>query len=135
MRSATFVLCVFLVGCAASSAKRGEELMESVMTYNDGLRWDRLASAASRVPPAEREDFIDEHDELSDNLRITDWEVIQLEHVGKSRARVQVKYTWYLDDEGIVRETQTHQKWEKRAKAWLLVEEEFARGDEMPGVM
>jgi hypothetical protein len=109
--------------------------MESVVTYNEGIRWDRLATAASRVPVAEREDFIDLREELAENLRIADWEVVQVKRVGDSRAKVSVKYTWYLDDEGIVHETQTSQKWERRAKAWVLVAEEFARGDEMPGVM
>ena len=126
---------ILLGGCATTSAQRGEALMESVITYNDGIRWDRLAAAASRVPAAEREDFIDERESLAENLRIADWEVVRVKHVGDSRAKVQVKYTWYLDDEGVVHETQTSQKWERRAKAWVLVDEKFARGDEMPGIM
>jgi hypothetical protein len=124
-----------VTACGGPQATRAEDLMDGVMTYNEGLRWDRLPAAASRVPAAERADFIDEHDELADNLRITDWEVVQVEHEGSAKARVQVKYTWYLDDEGVVHETQTNQAWERRAKAWVIVEEERLRGDEMPGVM
>ena len=35
-------------GCGAAP-KRGEELMDSVLTYNDGVRWGRFAAAASRA--------------------------------------------------------------------------------------
>jgi hypothetical protein len=103
------------------------------MTYNDGIRWDRLAVAASRVPPAEREDFVDEKDELGEDLKITDWEVKRVK-AERGKARVHVEYTWYLDDEGIVRETHAIQRWEQRGSAWLMVGERRLRGAEMPGL-
>jgi hypothetical protein len=125
-------LSVLLAACGAAP-KRGEDLMESVMTYNDGIRWDRLAVAASRVPPAEREDFVDEKDELGEDLKITDWEVKRVKSE-KGKARVHIEYTWYRDDEGIVRETHAIQQWEQRGSAWLMVGERRLRGAEMPGL-
>ena len=116
------LLSGILAACGAS-AKKGEDLMESVMTYNDGLRWERITAAASQVPPAERADFVDERDGLAKNLKITDWEVLQVEHPRDGIAEVEVKYTWYLDDEGVVHTTMAMQHWERRAKAWLLVED------------
>jgi len=127
------LICSGAFGCGGVP-KQGEPLMESVTTYNDGVRWDRLAIAASRVPVAEREDFIDEKDELTETLKITDWEIKRVSDDGPGRARVHVKYTWYRDDEGVVRHTQAVQKWERKGKAWLIVDERYARGDEMPGL-
>jgi hypothetical protein len=127
------IVSVMLAGCGAAP-KRGENLMESVMTYNDGIRWDRLAVAASRVPPAEREDFVDEKDQLGEDLKITDWEVKRVKAEGDKKARVHVEYTWYKDGEGIVRETHAIQRWEQRGSAWLIVGERRLRGAEMPGL-
>jgi hypothetical protein len=126
------LLSVFLAGCGATR-KRGEALMESVTVYNDGIRWDRLAVAASRVPAAGRDEFVDERDQLGDDLKITDWEVKRVRQDGR-RARVHVEYTWYRDDEGIVRETHAVQRWEQRGKVWLIVDERRLRGAEMPGL-
>ena len=127
------IAIVAFAGCAAAP-KKGEDLMESVMTYNEGVRWDRLTAAASRVPPAEREDFVDERDELSEDLEITDWEVKRVTDRSDHQAYVHVKYTWYKSDEGIVHETHAKQSWERKGKAWLIVDERRTRGEEMPGL-
>jgi hypothetical protein len=121
------------VGCGAAP-KQGEDLMTSVRTYHEGIRWERLTAAASRVPPAEREDFVDERDELAEDLKITDWEVKRVADKGDDEAFVHVKYTWYLADVGTVHETHARQRWERKGKAWLIVEEERTRGEEMPGL-
>jgi hypothetical protein len=133
-RLAIVMLAAALLGGCGAAPKRGEEMMDSVRTYNDGVRWGRLANAASRVPPDEREDFVDERDELADELHITDWEVVRVKEVSDGKASVHVKYTWYQDAEGIVRETTAVQRWERRGKAWLIVEERRTRGVEMPGL-
>src|SRR5438045_1953613 len=108
------IAAVAVLSACMSSAQKGESLMESVTTYNAGLRCARLTAAASQIPPPEREDFVDSRDDLAKTLKITDWEVLQVEHPSDGRATVEVKYTWYLDDEGIVHTTQTHQHWQRR---------------------
>ena len=132
-RTAIVIVLSGALACGATP-KRGEPLIESVTTYNDGVRWDRLAAAASRVPIAEREDFIDERDELAETLKITDWEIKRVSEDGADRARVHVKYTWYRDDEGTVRHTTAVQRWERKGHAWLIVDERRTRGDRMPGL-
>lgn len=127
------IVALGLAGCGAAP-KSGEDLMTSVRTYNEGIRWDRLTAAASRVPPPEREDFVDERDELGENLKISDWEVKRVMDKRKDQAYVHVKYTWYLNSEGIVRETHAKQTWERKGKAWLIVDERRTRGEEMPGL-
>jgi len=133
MRHALILVVVLVAGCA-SKQRQGDELMDSVMTYNEGVRWERLAAAATRVPPAERDDFVDERDQLAEDLRISDWEIKRVRQRGERRAEIHVKYTWYRDDEGIVHETHAMQRWERRGRAWLIVGEERLRGDEMPGL-
>ena len=120
-------------GCGAAP-KRGEELMDSVLTYNDGVRWGRFAAAASRVPPAERPDFVDERDELADDLHISEWDVVKVEQVTEDQARVQIKYSWFLDSVGTVQHTQALQRWQRSGKAWVMVDERRVRGEEMPGL-
>jgi hypothetical protein len=135
-RRTTLLIGVLISGglAACAAAPRGETLLESVTVYNDGVRWQRLPIAASRVPPAERDEAIDAWDRLADQLVITDWEVRRVEAGGPRRAVVHVKYTWYRPDEGTVRETHAAQHWEQRGKAWLIVEERRTRGEEMPGL-
>jgi hypothetical protein len=136
----TRTLTVAMIAAAAAAAgcggaqKRGDELMASVTTYNDGVRWGRFAAAAAVVPPAEREDFVDERDDLEDDLRISDWQLVKVKAVGERRARVQIEYTWFLDSVGTVHETQAEQRWELHGKAWLMVDERYKKGEPMPGL-
>jgi hypothetical protein len=130
------VLAALLVLTAcAGKQKQTENLIKTSTGFQEGLRWGRFEEAASHVPPAEREAFLDEHDELAEELRIDDYEVIRI-HFKDSHeeARVQVKYTWHMDGEGIVKETVTDQTWLLHGTAWLLEDEVLKRGEPMPGV-
>lgn len=130
--SLTMAALAVLAGCGGAP-RRTESLMESVMTYNDGVRWERLPVAASRVPPAEREDFIDERDQLAEDLKITDWEVVRVRSDERG-AKVHVKYTWYEEEIGTVHETHALQRWRPLGQAWVIIAEHRLRGEEMPGL-
>lgn len=130
MRAIWFVM---LAACAAP--KSGDTLAESVRAYNDGVRWERFAVAANHVPPAERSMFVDEADDRAHDLRITDYEVVRVDNKSDKLASVQVKLSWYLDSEGILRETQSEQTWERHGKTWWMVDETRLKGYEMPGLM
>jgi hypothetical protein len=118
---------------ACGHAPRGESLLDAARTYNDGVRWERFAAAAVAIPPAEREAFLDERDELAEDLRITDCEVVRVKDEGDS-ATIQVKLNWYLESEGIAHDTWAKQTWEHHGKSWRIVAEERVRGDAMPGL-
>ena len=133
-RLAVVVVVASLAACA-SPQKRTESLLETSTRFQEGLRWRRFEDAASHVPPAEREDFLDEHDKLDADLRIDDYEVIRVHFKdGHEEAQVQVKYSWHLDGEGVVKETVTDQKWKLHGSAWWLEEEAKKRGEDMPGI-
>src|SRR5574338_205553 len=129
MRAIWFVM---LAACAAP--KSGDTLVESVRAYNDGVRWERFAVAANHVPPQERSMFVDEADERADDVKITDYEVVRVDSKSDKLASVQVKLSWYLDSEGILRETRSEQTWERHGKTWWMVDETRLKGDEMPGL-
>jgi hypothetical protein len=136
IRTAPLALVVLGVGslaaCGAAS-RGGETLLDSVRTYHEGVRWSRIPVAASRIPPAERADFISEWDELADDLRITDYEVVAVAEADRT-AKVEIKYTWYLDSRQVVHETRAAEKWERAGKVWLKVSDSRSRGEPMPGL-
>lgn len=119
------------LGCGGAAPR--DTLLETVQTYNDGVRWQRFAAAAVAVPPAEREQFLDERDQLAEDLRITDYEVVRVADHG-ARAEIQVKLTWFRDSEGTVHDTWARQRWERQGGAWRVVDERRVRGEPMPGL-
>jgi hypothetical protein len=133
MKTRVVLLAAFAaLGACAGGAQR-DALMESVTTYNEGVRWERFTAAAAVVPPAEREEFLDEREELARDLRITDYEVVRVASKG-DRAEIQIKLTWYLDTRGTVHDTWVRQRWERHGPAWRVVDERRVRGEAMPGL-
>jgi hypothetical protein len=129
---AIVTVAALAAGCA-SRARNAEALLDSVRTYHEGLRWSRIPVAASRIPPDERGEFIAAWDQLGEDLRITDYEVIQVAEAERA-AKVEVKYTWYLDSRQIVHETRVGEDWEKKGEVWIRVGERRLRGEPMPGL-
>jgi hypothetical protein len=121
-------------GCGGMQ-QRTETLTDAIQTYNEGVRWGRYSAAATKLMPAERDAFLDERDQLSADLRITDYDVIRVSAAGDpSRATVQIKYTWFLDSVGTVHETSSLQDWERHGKVWIMAAEHRLRGEAMPGL-
>lgn len=121
-----------LAGCAGAP-RSGETLLESVRTYNDGIRWQRFAAAAGRLPAAERSAFVDEWDARADDLKVADYEIVDLVARGDV-AQVQVKISWYGEREGTLHDTHARQIWRRAGKIWLLTDEVRMRGAAMPGL-
>lgn len=130
----SIVAVLSLAACGARQ-QNSETLAESIRSYNEGIRWQRYAIAAALIPPAERSKFVEEMDERAEDLRITDYEVVNVARSGKAEAKVQVKVSWYMDSEGTLRETHAVQTWQRTGKTWMMVEEARMRGHEMPGLL
>lgn len=130
-----FLVCGGLLACGGS-LKRSHDLNYDVRAYNEGVRWAKLPQAATRILPSEREAFLDEREELEEELRIDDFEIMRLKMVGKGQdyANVQIKWTWHLDRQGIVRSTTSRQKWRRYGSRWIMLREAHVRGYEMPGI-
>ena len=133
-RAGAVIVAVSLVlGACASAPKSGETLMESVWTYHEGLRWQRFAAAAGRLPPSERSAFIDEWDARASELKVTDYEIVDMAQRG-DQATVQVKISWYGESEGTLHDTHARQSWRRQGRVWVLFDEVRVRGPAMPGL-
>jgi hypothetical protein len=131
-----WIVALACAGAAAcgSTQKPGRQLMDDVRTYQEGLRWRRYEDSASRLPAKVREMFLDVHEELDDELRVDDYEIMRVKFDGEKLAMVQVKITWHLDSVGIVHDTVVEQKWRLHKRSWYLVGEQQRRGEEIPGL-
>ena len=134
MRAALMAILMLGCSCGAAGMRDESELSESIRLFNDGVRWERFAAAATAVPPRERSQFVEDMDQRAGDLKITDYEIVRVDPHGERESRVQVKLTWYKASEGTVRETHAVQTWERHAKTWWMVEEIRLRGAEMPGL-
>lgn len=131
--AATALLALALGGCAG--AGRSADLVKDVRGYSDGVRWRDFERAALRIQPARRSEFMDQREDLDDDLRVADWDMKRLKYdKTKNRAVVEIKWTWLLDSRGIVHTTVTRQNWSLHGKRWLLDREIRVRGEPMPGV-
>src|SRR5687767_3169217 len=133
MRAVLIVLA--LVGCGGQQ-KPADDLLFDVRGYQEGLRWRRYEDSAARIKPSAREDFLDRRDELDEELRVDDYEIMRVKLTDQGKgATVQVKITWHMDGVGVVKDTVVEQSWERHKVGWILVAEKHKRGDEMPGVV
>lgn len=128
------VLALLVTSACSAAQKDTETLSESIRLYNEGVRWQRYAVAATAIPPRQRAAFVDEMDERGNELKITDYEVVKVDAAGAKAAKVQVKLSWYTDREGTLRETHALQSWERHGKEWWMVDAVRLRGAEMPGL-
>ena len=136
MRYVLFSFAAFFAAGCGAMPKPSETLISELRGYNEGLRWQQHVKAAVRIPPDERDDFIDERALLEEELRISDYEVTRLSYTDeeRTRAHVRVRWSWHLDRKGIVYTTTTGQEWRRYGKHWLMVEERRVSGEPMPGM-
>ncbi len=131
------LIWIVLAATAAScggAQQRADDLLEAARSYNEAVRWQRYPTAAARVPSKERDAFLDERETLEKDLHISDYDLVKVGSGKSGEAKIDVKYTWFKESEGVVRETRSIQTWERQGKAWMLVDERRAKGPEMPGL-
>jgi hypothetical protein len=136
MRIWMLVVMGLTLSACGGAAKRSHDLKYDVRLYNEGVRWANLPQAAVRILPSAREDFLNEREELEEELRIDDFEIMRLKTEGDSQetATVQIKWTWHMDREGIVHTTTSRQAWRRYGSRWIMLKEARLRGHEMPGI-
>lgn len=133
MRALLFSLMV-LAACGGPQ-RDSDTLQESILNYNEGVRWQRFENAASSLPPKLRSEFVDEMDQRAKDLNISQYDIVRVDKPTKKTAKVHIKVAWYKDSEGTLRETHAIQTWERHGKMWWMMEETRLRGDEMPGLL
>jgi hypothetical protein len=111
------IVMVVLAAACGASQQNSETLAESIRSFNDGMRWQRFEVAAVSVPPRERSSFVEEMDQRTKDLKITDYEIVRVERRTDGEAKVHVKVSWYRDSEGTLKETHAMQHWQRKGKA------------------
>lgn len=130
-----WVLVAAVAGGCGPAGKRQTPLIDQLREFNESVRWQQFDKAALSVPVLEREDFLDEREELAEDLEIDDFVIKRMRYRNaRTWARVDVLYTWHLDSRGIVHKTTARQIWEVSGKAWIITAETRVRGEPMPGL-
>lgn len=132
---ATGLLVLLTLGACATAQSNSDALQESILSYNDGVRWERFETAATVLPPKQRSAFVDEMDLRAKDLKISEYDVIRVDKASAKVAKVHVKLGWYMETEGTLKETHAMQTWERHGRSWWMVEQTRLRGAEMPGLM
>lgn len=129
------VLSWLAVAACSGAQPHNADLVADIRGYSDGIRWRDFNAAALRIVPTKRVDFMDSHEELEDDMRVSDWEMRRMTYdKSRNRAEVHMEWTWFLDSRGIVHTTVTRQLWTRRGKRWIIEREHRLRGEPMPGV-
>ena len=126
---------MFVLAACGGRQQNTETLAESIRSFNEGVRWQRYEVAAVSIPPRERSKFVEMMDERSEDLKITDYEIVRVDRRTDKEAQVQVKVSWYKDREGTLHQTHAMQIWQRKGKTWLMIDQSRFRGDEMPGLL
>jgi hypothetical protein len=131
MKRLAMILVLAACGAAPQS---GDTLVDSIRAYNDGVRWGRFEVAANHIPAKQRSQFVDDNDDRAKDVKITQYDVVDVAQKTERAAKVHIKMEWYSDREGTVHETHAVQTWERRGKEWMMVDETRLKGTEMPGL-
>lgn len=129
-----FMLGVLVFVACGATQQNTDTLADSIRSFNDQVRWGRYTVAAAKIPAAERSQFIEEMDQRERDVKISDYEIVNVDASGPKEAKVHLKVSWYRSSEEILRETHSLQTWERRGKLWFMVQEARTRGAEMPGL-
>ncbi|HEY1557892.1 MAG TPA: hypothetical protein VGF94_23850 [Kofleriaceae bacterium] len=116
------------------AAERADSFDDALRGYHEGMTWARFDVAATHVPPKERAQFVDDWDERSKDVKITEYDIVKVTQRGTHEAKVEIKLEWYRESQGTVHETRVLETWELQGKLWLVVEEARVRGEPMPGL-
>jgi len=95
---ATLLLAVapaILLPACSGAQNRGDQLRDSVRSYNDALRWGRIERAAEFIPAADRPAFLASKRVAAGGLNVHDVEIRGVQTAADGRAaRVRVALTF-----------------------------------------
>jgi hypothetical protein len=123
--SFVLLLALSLLGCQVFTDPLGrrDALEESQKKYTDLIRWGEITAAASYVEPDLREDFL-ELVPVFENIRITDYELGEIELDGKQSAELVVTYRGYLMPHFIEKTVVEKQSWKReKGNTWRVTPE------------
>ena len=121
---------VCIVAACGPGQKSKDSLHETILIFNDGVRWGRLQQVLPRIHPDSVEHFVEMHKEFGKDIKISDYELINAQHdIDNKKADVTVQITWYRESEMVVKSTILIQHWEEHGQDWIMLAEEYHSGD------
>ena len=126
------LLLALIVASCASTGGEGKKLEDalkvSVDAFNSAFRWEDYREAAAFVPPDKKEQFWAEVDKFKGKIRITDFNLREVELKDKSTSADAILYFqfWRLESPTLQTVTFT-QKWRytEKDKHWKLSDSGF----------
>jgi hypothetical protein len=122
------LLAVFLagaLGCNRHSHKKtmddGRDLQMRVQSFHTDLRWARYEAAAEVIVPEERERFLGRYEELGDDYKIANMDLITVKRPSDKEAVVEMEQESYTEPQMTVKKQTFMELWERREGHWLLV--------------
>lgn len=120
---------IFLISCALATPNQQDTLKESVLLFNEGVRWGRLQDVMPRVAPEHADNFVEMHKDFGKTIQISDYEIINTTANWKEkRAEVTVQITWYRNTEMELHTTVLSQQWEQVGVDWVMMAESYVSG-------
>lgn len=117
-------------GCLLQNLSPTEQFRDSVLQFNDDLRWQRPDAAVAFVDAAYRKKFQQAHHQWGERIVIADMEVQSIKLVGnRDKGHSVVSYSWYSQSSMTLRRTVVAQRWRKQRRAFSLAEEKVTQGD------
>jgi hypothetical protein len=122
------VALVLSWGCGENQR---EALGEALESYNDYLRWGRWNRAAAFLSRELRADFVTRAGGHRD-LKITDYQIGDLQLRGEDRAEALIQIEWYSLSGARLRRSVIRQTWLHREHRWRLQAQRQVGGDPFP---
>jgi hypothetical protein len=124
-------LTLIIASCASTGGqdkKLEDSLKLSVDAFNSAFKWEEYTEAAAFVPTGKKEHFWAEADRFKGKIRITDYNLREVEHKDKSTSANPILYFqfWRLESPTLQSVTFT-QKWsfDQKDKHWKVIDSGF----------
>jgi hypothetical protein len=123
------LLCVSLAIVSACSSLKGfrEELKDTVVAYNDLLRWNEFNKAKHFVDESVRQEF-EARVQATKNVKIADYRILNADFESeKGEQIVEVEFDYYISPTYLVKTLIDKQKWsytyveKEKEKRWRLM--------------
>jgi len=124
-------ISLMLASCASTGGpdkKQAQSLAASVDLFNSSFRWEDYKAAASFVPVDRREAFWSEVDKFKDKIRLTEYEIREVEFLGKGpQASAIVRFQFWRLESPLLENASFTQKWlyNEKDKHWRVIDSGF----------
>lgn len=128
---AALIAATLMSGCLLQNMSAQERLRDSVVGFNDEMRWGRQDLAIQRVAPEARAEFSARHHAWGRDIQIADSEIVNVTvgHEGEDAASY-VTIQWYRQNSTLLATTTLRQTWERTMGSYAMTGEEVHEGEE-----